>query len=375
MHNKKKIYYVTNIRLPTEKAHGIQIMKMCEAFSSNGNDVELVIPDRISHIKESPYEYYNIQPVFGIKRLKCLNITGTSSVVYYIQALTFASTSLYYALTKKDLFLTRDKLIAIVLRIIGKRVIWEGHVGDVNLLTRILVFLRVPFVVITHALKELYINMGVSEKLIQVAPDGVDMSQFNLDISKIDARRKLGIESLGKIILYTGHLYAWKGVDTLAQAAKMLDERVSVYILGGTVSEVQSLRSRFSDVTNLNIIGKKPYSEMPLYMKTADVLVLPNSSREDVSRLYTSPMKLFEYMASKRPIVASDLPSIKEILSSKEAYFFKPDDPDNLAQVLSEVLENEEEAKQKSDLAFEKVKQFTWRSRAKKISDFIISVY
>ena len=65
------------------------------------------------------------------------------------------------------------------------------------------------------------------------------------------------------------------------------------------------------------------------YTEIADVLVLPNSAKDKMN-LYTSPIKMFEYMASKRPIVASSLPSIKEILSDQDnAILFNPNDPRN----------------------------------------------
>ena len=60
MSNKKKILYIVNVRIPTEKAHGIQIIKMCESFSDNGMDLELLLPKRINNIKENPFNYYNI---------------------------------------------------------------------------------------------------------------------------------------------------------------------------------------------------------------------------------------------------------------------------------------------------------------------------
>ena len=75
-------------------------------------------------------------------------------------------------------------------------------------------------------------------------------------------------------------------------------------------------------------------------MKSADILVIPNKQGDKASEEYTSPLKLFEYMASHRPIISSDLPSLREILTEKEALFFKPDSPGDLAKVLSENMDN-----------------------------------
>ena len=83
-----------------------------------------------------------------------------------------------------------------------------------------------------------------------------------------------------------------------------------------------------------------------------------------MSEKHTSPLKLFEYMASGRPIVASDLLSLREILTEQEAIFFKPDDPLDLALKIKEILVNQSLAEQISQNAREKVQNYTWQNRA-----------
>jgi len=116
---------------------------------------------------------------------------------------------------------------------------------------------------------------------------------------------------------------------------------------------------------------------VPRYLKAADVVVLPNSrnSRQKrfsiYSRYDTSPIKLFEYLASGAPIVASDLPSIREIVSEEEVFFVKPDDPQELAQGIERLLTDQEFARTLSSRALERSKEYTWEKRAKKIVEFI----
>ena len=105
------------------------------------------------------------------------------------------------------------------------------------------------------------------------------------------------------------------------------------------------------------------------FIEKADLLVLPNSAKDKMS-LFTSPIKLFEYMASKRPIVASSLPSIKEILiDNKNAILFEPDDHIDLAKKINLALSKD--CKYIVNNAYDDVKVYTWDIRAEAIANFI----
>ena len=81
----KKLVYIANARIPTEKAHGIQIMKMCEAFSAQVVDVELVLPRRLNRIKENPFDYYGVKKNFKITKLPTIDFI-TLATIFYIRA-------------------------------------------------------------------------------------------------------------------------------------------------------------------------------------------------------------------------------------------------------------------------------------------------
>jgi glycosyltransferase involved in cell wall biosynthesis len=122
----------------------------------------------------------------------------------------------------------------------------------------------------------------------------------------------------------------------------------------------------------VELITDKPYNQIPFWMKSADVLVLPNSKKVDeMQSKATSPLKLFEYMASGTPIVASDIPAIREIVNDAEVFFVEPDSPEKLAEKIKEVLSNPKEAERRAGLAKEKVKEFAWIKRAEKIAGFL----
>jgi SAM-dependent methyltransferase len=177
-------------------------------------------------------------------------------------------------------------------------------------------------------------------------------------------------------VLYAGHLYVWKGVDVLAKAAALLPDNARVIFVGGIDHDIRAFRERFANGENeiaakIVVAGRRPHELIPYYLKAADVLVLPNSARRDISRLYTSPLKLFEYMASGTPIVASDLPSIREILNENNSVLCAPDNPVVLAATISKILNDGGLSAKISVQALSDVIEHTWDKRAAAIVDFI----
>ncbi len=98
---------------------------------------------------------------------------------------------------------------------------------------------------------------------------------------------------------------------------------------------------------------------------------MPNSGKEAISHSLTSPLKLFEYMASKRLIIASDLPSIREVLDESSAILIKPDDPLLLAEGIKMVLVDNILSDKISNNAFECVQRYSWSNRARNILSLI----
>ncbi len=367
-----KFFYIANIRLPTEKAHGIQIMEMCAAFAEQGSQVELVVPKRSNFIQEDPFIYHDVPCTFTLRTLPSLDLIRFGRIGFLAGLLSFIASSMWYALFQKDaIFYTRDELIALVLHLVGRQVAWEGHTGQRNLAVRMLIRLRVPIVVITEALKELYIADGAAPAKILVAPDGADISRFNIAMTQEEARKQLGLSGDKKIVLYKGHLYERKGAHTLARAALLISKEVICVFIGGSEEDVASFRNEFGGNQNISILGNKPRRETPIYQRAADLLVIPNSAKDDVSKLYTSPMKLFGYMASGVPIIASDLPSLREIINPSLAYFFTPDDPKSLGEVIEHAFGEYAEAKKKGVAALALAEQYSWQKRAQHILAFM----
>lgn len=367
-----KLTYIANIRMPTERAHGIQIMEMCHAFAAQGLDVALVVPNRRTDIADDPFVYYDIKKNFEIKKIWCLDTVRFGKVGFWLEAISFATSALLFALTHDGIFYTREEIVAFLLSGFYKKPVWESHRGQTNIFVRTLMIFKERIVVITEGLKDLYMRSGASERSIFVAPDGADIDRFDIGISRQEARKELGLPQDKRIILYKGSLEAWKGAGTLAGAARHAKTSDTLFVfIGGKPQDVENFKKEFADLPNFAILGNRPRKETPIYQKAADLLIVPNSAKEDISKLYTSPMKLFGYMAGGVPIVASDLPSIREVLNEDKAYFFAPDDPESLGRAIDMAFAEPDTAKRKATRALEEVRNYSWTNRAKAILEFV----
>jgi len=370
-----KIIYIANARIPTEKAHGIQIMKMCEAFALHHAQVELFIPKRFNWIKQGSFEYYQIKKSFKIRKFPCLDLIPFDKLVghlgLWIESITFFIFLFPRILFEKaKIIYTRDRFF-LPLVLFKKNLIFEAHTFPKNYFLYSLFLKKIKkMVVITQELKRAFGEQGIEPNKILVAPDGVDLAKFNIEETKEECRRKLNLPSNKKIILYTGHLYKWKGAQILAESAQFLPDNVEIYFIGGTKKDIKEFKVQSSKF-KINIVGHRPYSEIPFWLKAADVLVLPNSGKEDISKHWTSPLKMFEYMASQRPVVASDLPSIREILNENNALLVEPDNLEELIKGLKNVLKDPDLFGRISNQAFRDVQNYTWEKRAQKILKFI----
>ncbi len=357
-----KILYLANIRLPTQRAHGVQIMETCAAMAAAGHEVTLAVSSWKSDDEDAIFSYYNLPKSFAIVKVAGVGLVSWGRVGFFARSLLFSlnvrrtiDTGLY------DAVYTRDESL------VRRGFFYEIHDVRRGSFQRHALARAAGIVAITRGLADYCRSAGVGEDRLIVAPGGVDISKFDVPEGKEACRAKLGLPSDGKIVLYLGHLFSWKGASMLTEAASLISGKVSFLFVGGTDSDVSLFNGRFGSDHRIKLVGYQPRSRVPYYMRAADVLVLPNSGREAVSRLYTSPMKIFEYMASGTPIVASDLPSLREILDGSNAVLAAPDDPKDLARNITRLIGDPGLAGKISEKARTDVERYTWSARVSSI--------
>ncbi len=356
-----RIQYLAFIRLPTEKAHGLQIMKTCEALAGEGHEVELVIPGRKTHIDDDAFSYHGSAKNFKITELKTPDFVQSGSIGFLISLVCFAEAAVWrMRYWTADVIFSRDALVLFQHILLGKKFVYEAH-NNLSWVS-VLVAKRAKTVVsISEGLKQAYVAEGVNPEKIIVVADAVDLKMFENSLSKIEARRRLAIPEGEKIALYVGRIDGGKGADVFAASSQFLPEGIRVVLIGnGPLAH--NLKSTYPKAF---FLPETRYTDLPNVLPAADILVLPNSGKGSESARNTSPLKLFAYMASGVPIVASDVPAIREVLGNPEAFFTAPNEPLTLAQSITKALHDG--GKKKAAAARSLVEGYSWGRRAEKI--------
>ena len=342
-----RLIYIANARLPTEKAHGYQICKMCETFAENGVDVELWHPSRNQTLPElrakSVFDYYGIRRNFRVKTVPNLDVIRLErffpkSIFKYVFFLHALMWGLYVAIAARkeraDLYFTRDSQVAYWLVRVGLPTIYEAHLapkrGQRRLLAAIANKPMLKLVVaLADSIREELSYVGFPQEKIIVQGHGVDLSLFRDLPSRRECRGRLGLPLERIIIGYIGRFEAagqGKGIPDLVQAMKYLPSfdgtEPLLLCVGGPMSLVPAYYELARHIgiaeERLLIIDRVPNSDVPYWIRACDLLLLP-LSQKIASSVGSMPLKLLEYMAASACIIASDLPSIREVLRHGES--------------------------------------------------------
>ena len=385
-----RVAVIAPSEIPARRANTIQVMKMCQAISALGHEVRLAAPASGAARPVDDARWSELARHYGLQqRFEVEWLTAHPQLRRY----DFGYRAVGWARGwNADLLYTRLPQAAAQGSILGVPTIYEVHDLPQGFIGPLLfrAFLRGPgkrrMVAITHSL--LYdladkLSAPVDEPFSMVAPDGVDLSRYtNLpgrDAARRSIEKELVVNLSDQVMVagYTGHLYRGRGVELMLATAASLPE-VIFLLVGGEPQVVGRLQSQIQQEGLCNVIltGFIPNAELPVYQAACDVLLMPYqrqvaaSSGGDISR-YLSPMKLFEYMASGRPILCSDLPVLKEVLEQDIAIFLPPDD---FRAWVAAIQDLSDDARRRAELgraASMNANRYSWESRAQRILEGI----
>lgn len=398
---KPKLLYIANIRMPTEKAHGLQIAQNCEAFADAGAEVELWVARRVNTVElgevQDIWAHYGVKRNFTLRRIPCIDLLPLvpdrndlpARLIFYLQQGTFVLMALLRALlTGADIFYSRDAIVMFALSFFkpGRKLTYEAHrrtTGKGGRWLQSRVIRRVGTVIaVTARLKE---DLGklanlIPQEKIMVAHDGIRAERFANLPSQAEARALVGWPKDAFIVGYVGRLQTMamdKGVGTLVEALRDVPS-ATLALVGGPEESAEEfhqywLKLGMTDTHFLNE-GQVSPDRVPVYLSALDVCTMPFPWNEHFA-YYASPMKLFEYMASRRVIVATDLPSTAEVVHDGEsALLVPPSDPSALGAAIVRLRDDPALRERLAERAYaEVIGHYTWASRAAAILEKVQS--
>ncbi len=375
-----KIAIIAPTHLPARRANTIQVMKMAQAFTALGHTVTVLIPGRTP----PPPDWGDLARHYGLRhRFTVEWLPRRTRLRSYDYAL--AALRRIRAL-RIGLIYTRLPQAAALASILRMPVIFEIHDfprGTLApwLLTR---FLKgrgaLELVVITAALRDALARSfpALTRLPVLIAPDGVDLARYENLPAPAEARAQRQLSTLGLqpatfTVGYTGHLYSGRGTGLMLDLAARLPE-MTFLLVGGEPADVERTRAQAESraLGNVILTGFVPNAELPRYQAACDVLLMPYQRRVAASSggdiaAYLSPMKLFEYLACGRAILASDLPVLREVLNPSNAVLLPPNDPDAWVSALHDLRARPQVRASLAAQARTDAKNYSWEARAGQI--------
>ena len=376
---------VANARMPSERAQSLQVAKVAAAFERAGVSTTLLHAHRTPTPSlpegQDLFDYYGVPEGARPKVVALPNLdlidrfpTRAQFVPARIQELSFASNAASWVrkqaadawILSRELetarSLVRSKKSAVFLEIhrvpagrLRKKWLLEAALGSQGV------------VAISGGVRADLEALGVPSDSIIVEHDAVEAGQAAGMPKRSAARAKLGISLDCKLVVYTGGLMTWKGVEHLIGAAKRLPQ-LEFVIAGGMKSDVERLRPLTQGLSNLRMDGFQAPERIGLYLAAGDVGVIPNRSTPKISARYTSPLKAFESMAAGLPLVASELPSLREILIDEtHAVFVAPDSDEAIVAGIERLMGDGDLRKSMTLSGRARKKDISWDARAERL--------
>ena len=349
-------------------------MKMCQALSNAGFDVTLTTKRSPKYVEKTPktdFEFYGVKERFRIKKIWRPVFRGGDLI--------FTVLTLLYVISRRgstDVLFSRSNFLAVLTGFLNIPLIYEMHGMPFDTKSekahQKIMNLRnlKSIVVISEALKKDLVEHSstVPDKVI-VAHDGADLNPI-IGLKESNERLQVG---------YVGHLYSGRGIELIFECAENLPD-FDFNIIGGEEKDITHFKSLIR-LNNVKFYGFVSPGELKSIYTEQDVLLMPYQRKVGIASgtldtaKWMSPMKMFEYMATGKAIISSDLPVLKEVLiHNYNAILLAPDSSEQWIDELKELNENiikrtELGINARKDL----LEKYTWEARARNIMSFFKS--
>ena len=357
MRKKVKIYYVAELNLPSKSAYSIHVMKMCEAFSKLNHDINLFVIKKKNINKIN--KIYNIN-----HRFKIFSVFNNFILLNFIFRIYFAFKILSKKTEKDALFLSRSIVFSLIACLFRKRIILELH-HEITGFSKIIYWLfknlnlieNLKFIFLSRNLNHIY---NINKKKYLILDDAVNIDDFN---KKRDKKYK-------NTCVYIGSFFEGKGVEQIFRLAKK-NKKVLFHIYG----EKKYLKLEKKE-KNVKIFDYVNYSKIPSILSRYDVALMPYQKKVKGRgsiwlQKYMSPLKMFDYMAAKMIIIASNLKVYKHILKNNfNCILVNINEDDKWSKAIQLAFKKNNKNSYLRKNAYKTVKKYTWYKRCQQIINF-----
>ncbi|MBA3651223.1 MAG: glycosyltransferase [Chthoniobacterales bacterium] len=232
--------------------------------------------------------------------------------------------------------------------------------------------------IVTHSelCRQSFISARVSQERVQTNYNGYSPAQFTPPLTMEAARTQLGLAPTDRLVAYTGHVELTKGIDFVVRLAQELAEVTFLLVGGADGSEKERSAQRLiarAGVSNIRLVPRVAPKDVPAWLFASDCLLIPPTAAPLQRHGRTVlPMKTFSYLAAGRPIVAPELPDLREVLRHGEnALLVPPDNVGAAAAAIRSVVDRGPLASQLGQTARRDAAKYTWGARAERFAAFL----
>jgi|GEM_PF-1494266 len=358
-----RLLYITRVKVPSKDAQSRQIANMSRAYhEAMGEDFLLLCGGSDLGAPDVPH--------------RVISRASRQWQRYFWACVRAAGVALG---SPRLTVITRDIAVAWTLVALGGRVVFEAHdiprgrVAEA-LLRRCIGSPRFRMVTNCHALADFYRDQrGMPAERLLALHNGCFVDEYDAlrHTDRAALRQGLGLPADKLVIVHTGSLYKG-GAELFEHAAAWRPGATEFVHIGGSAAECERWTRHYEarGLRNLRFLPHQPPQEVRRFQRAADLLFFV-STRNSSIWWCTSPLKVFEYMASGTPILGAALGSLGEVLNPGNAFLYDPDRPASITEALDAFGADAQAAAARAQAALAEARdQYAWQRRARRILAF-----
>lgn len=372
-----RLLYVWDRLLPTTATDAEQAISTMAALARRGVRVTALLPrpmDAPGFSADELRRHYGVEGAFNVVHIRVPLARNVAVRKGWFASYVAAGN----ALPSHDVVYTRNAATFLSLVLRGERSVydthraWPEHVPPLRPVFRF-AMTRACFVgAVFHSdyARQSYAALGIEPARLATIRNGFDPTRFQTTATAAVARAALGLPPDRKIVAYTGHISAMKGLGSVLELAALCPD--ALFLLVGSERD-GSVERQARAHENVRVLPWQPYDVAAQYMVSSDVLLLPPSNVGLKLAGHTVlPMKLYSYLAAGRAIFAPRTPDVEELLTDGDnAVLVAPGNVAAAGTALRALLGDDARRERLARAAKRTGHDLTWDTRAERLERFV----